>query len=92
MKEQEIIDQLGEHLTGQLNITWDTAQTLGQFIEIRRDGGEDADNIDIEDFIEYVKSNTADVIQQTLESFGQIGLEKELFVLDNNGFNVDDTL
>jgi hypothetical protein len=60
-------------------------------LEIREQGGVDGDPIEftIDEFIEYVRSNTSDVIQQTLESFGQIGLEKEIFILNSDGEDVE---
>lgn len=91
---EEVVAKFGDLITGQINVAWDTRQTAEQFLEIRKDGRGEDDPADFtpEDFLEYVRSNTSDVIQQTLESFGQIGLEKEIFVLDSTGFNADDTL
>lgn len=81
----------GQFVTGQISITWDTRQTAEQFIEIRTDGAIDDDPIEftMEEFIEYVKSNTADVIQHYLEDGGQIELEKEIFILDAEGSEVE---
>lgn len=86
-----VVSKFGRYVTGQINITWDTEQTAGQFLEIREQGGVDGDPIEftIEEFIEYVRSNTSDVIHQTLESYGQIGLEKEIFILDTDGTDVE---
>jgi len=85
------VEKFGRYVTGQISITWDTEQTAGQFLEIREQGGVDGDPIEftIDEFIEYVRSNTSDVIQQTLESFGQIGLEKEIFILNSDGEDVE---
>lgn len=86
-----VVKSFGEFVTGQINITWNTRQTAEQFLEIREQGGLEGDPVEfsIEEFIEYVRSNTSDVIQQTLESFGQIGLEKEIFILDAEGADVE---
>jgi hypothetical protein len=87
----KVIEQFGQMVTGQINIAWDTRQTAEQFLEIREQGGLDGDSAEftIEEFVEYVRSNTSDVINQTIESFGQIELEKEIFVLDSDGTDVD---
>ena len=84
---EEAVERFGEFITGQLVITWNTRQTAEQFLEIREQGGLDGDPVEfsIEEFVEYVRANTSDVIQQTLESFGQIGLEKEILVMDEDG-------
>lgn len=88
---EEVVKQFGEMVTGQISIAWNTRQTAEQFLEIREQGGLEGDPVEfsIEEFIEYVRSNTSDVIQQTLESFGQIGLEKEIFILDAEGADVE---
>ena len=88
---EDAVEQFGEMITGQISIAWNTRQTAEQFLEIREQGGvEDDPEFSIEEFVEYVRANTSDVIQQTLESFGQIGLEKEIFVLDSDGHAVED--
>jgi hypothetical protein len=86
-----VVEKFGRYVTGQISITWDTEQTAGQFLEIREQGGLDGDPIEftIEEFIEYVRANTSDVINQTIESFGQIGLEKEIFILNSDGEDVE---
>lgn len=86
-----VVKSFGEFVTGQINITWDTRQTAEQFLEIREQGGLEDDPIEftVEEFVEYVRSNTSDIIQQTLESFGQIGLEKEIFVLSEDGDSIE---
>jgi hypothetical protein len=83
-----VVKSFGEFVTGQINITWNTRQTAEQFLEIREQGiVDETDKVEFtaEEFIEYVRANTSDVIQMTLESFGQIGLEKEIFVLSEDG-------
>jgi hypothetical protein len=83
-----VVKSFGEFVTGQINITWNTRQTAEQFLEIREQGiVDETDKVEFtaEEFIEYVRANTSDIIQQTLESFGQIGLEKEIFVLSEDG-------
>jgi hypothetical protein len=87
-----VVRSFGQIITGQINVAWDTRQTAEQFWEIREQGRGEGDSPDFtaEEFLEYVKSNTADVVQQTLESFGQIGLEKEIFVLSEDGETIEE--
>ena len=88
---EQAVEKFGEMVTGQINIAWNTRQTAEQFFEIRRQGGvDDNPEFTIEEFVEYVRANTSDVIQNTLESYGQIGLEKEIFVLDSDGSPVEE--
>ena len=87
-----VVKSFGEFVTGQINITWDTRQTAEQFLEIREQGGLVGDPIEfsVEEFIEYVRANTSDIIQQTLENFGQVGLEKDIFVLSEDGSPIEE--
>lgn len=87
-----IVKSFGEFVTGQMNFTWDTRQTAEQFLEIREQGGLVGDSVEFtaEEFIEYVRANTSDIIQQTLENFGQIGLEKDIFVLSEDGSPIEE--
>lgn len=84
---EQAVAQFGKFITTQIVTTWDTRQTAEQLLEIREQGGLVGDDPEftIEEFVEYVRSNTSDIIQQTLESFGQIGLEKEILVMDEDG-------
>jgi hypothetical protein len=81
---EAVIEKFGVMVNGQIAIAWDTKQTAEQFLEIRRDGG-DTEEFDVEEFVEYVKSNSSEVIKMTLESFGQIQLEKEMAVIGDSG-------
>jgi hypothetical protein len=87
-----VVKSFGEFVTGQINITWNTRQTAEQFLEIREQGGlvDDPIEFSVEEFLEYVRANTSDIIQQTLESFGQIGLEKDIFVLSEDGSPIEE--
>lgn len=86
-----VIKSFGGIITGQINIAWDTRQTAEQFLEIRQQGGvEDNPEFTAEEFLEYVRANTSDVIQQTLENFGQIGLERDIFVIASDGEVIDE--
>jgi hypothetical protein len=81
---EAVIEKFGVMVNGQITIAWDTKQTAEQFLEIRRDGG-DSVEFDVEEFVEYVKSNSSEVIKMTLESFGQIQLENEMAVIGDSG-------
>jgi len=82
----KVVERFGEFVNGQITMTWDTRQTAEQFLEIRSQGGvDDNPEFTIEQFIEYVRSNTSDNIDQTIQAFGQIGLEKEISVLTQDG-------
>jgi hypothetical protein len=89
---EQVVEKFGEMVTGQMSFAWNTRQTAEQFLEIREQGGAIGDPVEftVEEFVEYVRSNTSDIIQQTLESFGQIGLERDIFVLDSDGVEVVD--
>jgi hypothetical protein len=88
---EDVVERFGQYVNGQIVITWNTEQTAGQFLEIRSQGGvDDNPEFTIEEFVEYVRSNTSDVIQNILESFGQAGLEKEIFILTEDGEVVED--
>jgi hypothetical protein len=88
---ENVVERFGQYVNGQIVITWNTEQTAGQFLEIRSQGGvDDNPEFSIGEFVEYVRSNTSDVIQNILESFGQVGLEKEIFILTEDGEVVED--
>jgi hypothetical protein len=90
---EEVVEKFGQMVIGQISIAWDTRQTAEQFLEIREQSAVEGDNVEfgIDEFIEYVRSNTSDIVQQTLEVFGQIGLEKEIYVLDAEGVEVEES-
>jgi hypothetical protein len=88
---ENVIERFGRYVNGQITMTWDTRQTAEQFLEIRSQGGvDDNPEFTIEEFVEYVRANTSDNIDQTIQAFGQIGLEKEIFVLTQDGEVVED--
>lgn len=63
MTREEIIAYIGPTINAQLTLTWDTAQTLGQFIEIL-----DGQTPMIDDFLEYVLDNATEDITNMVES------------------------
>lgn len=83
---EAVIEKFGVMVNGQITIAWDTKQTAEQFLEIREQGGVDENpEFSVEEFVEYVKSNSSEVIKMTLESFGQIQLENEMAVIGDSG-------
>lgn len=79
--KQEVLDRLGHNVTGTIAVTWTTKQTLEQYLEIE---GESED-IDLEQFLEYVKANTAELIDEYLTEGGQLYLQEMVFTYGNDG-------
>ena len=85
MSVDELVEQLGSVVTGQVSVAWDTRQTAEQWVEIQRDGG-DSEDITLELFLEYVRSNTADVLGHETEA----GLINMVAIYDHDGFVVEE--
>jgi hypothetical protein len=77
----EFVEKVGQTINAQLTLTWDTKQTLEQYLEILADNGTDL--FDEELFLEYVLSNAIDYVEDTTRHDGYIALEKQ-FVLVND--------
>ena len=56
--------KLTKFTTSQLNITWDTKQTLAQYLEILKESGEEYTE---EMFLEYVASNFVEWIRESTD-------------------------
>ena len=86
MKDSDIIDgvlqRVGQTLNAQLTITWDTKQTLGQYLEIVKDND---NNYSFEDFIEYVMLNSVEELMNSIEAEGASLLEENFFITDSDG-------
>jgi hypothetical protein len=88
---EDVVNLIGEYVNGQIVMTWNTRQTAEQFLEIREQGGVDDDpEFTIEEFIEYVKSNTADVVIQLSESKREEDLLEVISVVNQYGEVVED--
>ena len=88
---ENVVNLIGRYVNGQIVMTWDTRQTAEQFLEIREQGGVDDDpEFTIEEFIEYVKSNTADVVIQLSESRREEDLLEVISVVNSDGEVVED--
>jgi hypothetical protein len=89
MTVDELVEKIGQHVHGQLTYTWDTRQTAEQYAEILSDGGDSTD-FTMEQFLEYVRSNTSDIIAQTVEEENRIGIERDIYILDEYGSIVEE--
>jgi hypothetical protein len=76
----EFVEKVGQTINAQLTLTWDTKQTLEQYFEILADNESEFDE---ELFLEYVRSNAIDYVEDTTRHDGYIALEKQ-FVLVND--------
>jgi hypothetical protein len=74
-----VLQRVGQTLNAQITLSWDTAQTLGQYLEIRDDLGED---FDFEDFIEYVLSNSVEQIENEVRFNNKLGQEFNILTGD----------
>lgn len=63
MTRKDIINYIGETINAQLTLTWDTAQTLDQYIELL-----DGETPMLDDFLEYVLNNATEDISNISES------------------------
>jgi len=77
-----VLQRVGQNLNAQLTITWDTKQTLGQFLEIVKDNDND---YSFEDFIEYVMMNSVEELMNSIEAEGASLLEENFFITDSDG-------
>ena len=83
------VEVIGEYVNGQITITWDTRQTAEQYAEIREQN-EESPEFSIEEFVEYLKSNTAEVVIQLSESKREEDLLENIFVVNQFGEEVKD--
>lgn len=72
--------ELTRYINVQLTMSWDTKQTMGQYDEIRENNPFDED-----EFIEYVKSNFI----EWLDNSSQKEIRRELVVLNDEGEVLD---
>jgi hypothetical protein len=86
MPNSDIIDgvlqRVGQTLNGQLTITWDTKQTLEQYLEIIKDND---NKFDFDSFLEYVMMNSVEELMLSLEAEGSSLLEENFFITDSDG-------
>ena len=86
---ENVVNLIGKYVNGQIVMTWDTRQTAEQYLEIR-EMNDDSPEFTVEDFVEYVKSNTADVVIQLSESRREEDLLEVISVVNSDGEVVED--
>ena len=77
-----VLQRVGQELIGQLNLSWDTRQTLEQYLEILEDN---QDEFDFDEFMEYVYNNLIEDIMTSLQSESESLLETHTQIVDSNG-------
>jgi adenylate cyclase class IV len=75
------IERIGQTVNAQFTLTWDTKQTLGQYLEIIADNDNE---FTIDGFIEYARDNALEVISQLT----QIELESYLTLVADDGMEI----
>lgn len=86
MNNSDIIDgvlqRVGQTINAQLTITWNTKQTLENYLAIIKENNSE---YSFEDFIEYVMSNSVDELMMSIEAEGASLLEENFFITDSDG-------
>ena len=77
-----VLQRVGQTLNAQLTITWNTKQTLGQFLEIVKDNDND---YSFESFMEYVMANSVEELMLSIQSEGPSLLEENFSITDSEG-------
>jgi hypothetical protein len=87
---EHFLEETGQSITGQINVSYNTQQTLDQFLEIRyQQEQEKSPNsfldheylFDEELFLEYVLDNVAQVIRDEVLYNGDKSLKREITLL-----------
>jgi ABC-type transporter MlaC component len=73
-----MVSKLTKYTITQLNITWDTKQTLGQYLEIIQENDKEYDE---DEFLEYVMANFVDWIRESNDK----DIRREAVVLNDDG-------
>jgi hypothetical protein len=77
-ENKEMESKLTKFTTSQLNITWDTKQTLSAYLQILKDNETEYDE---ELFLEYVASNFLDWIRESSDK----DILREIVILNDDG-------
>jgi hypothetical protein len=67
MTREDILSYIGETINAQLTLTWDTKQTLDQYIELL-----DGETPSLDDFLEYLLGNAIEDITNMSETQGEL--------------------
>lgn len=86
MTIDELVEQIGESVNGQITYSWDTRQTLEQYAEVREQSGQSAE-FDLEDFAEYVRDNVFEILA---EDAGRKSMRKAIYVTNQYGTPIDE--
>jgi len=86
---ENVVERFGQYVNGQIVMTWDTRQTAEQYLEIR-EMNDDSPEFTVEEFVEYLKSNTADVVIQLSNSNREEDLLEVISVVNQFGEVVED--
>jgi uncharacterized phage infection (PIP) family protein YhgE len=81
---EQFLEKVGQTINGQMTITYDTKQTLEQFLEIRKQS-EGVAEFDEELFLEYVLDNVAEQIRNEVQHNGQRSLYREISLVSGEG-------
>jgi hypothetical protein len=91
---EQFIEEVGQTINGQITITYDTRQTLDQFLEIRfQEAQAESPNsflehnflFDEELFLEYVVDNVAEQIRNEVLHNGEKSLNREISLVSGDG-------
>ena len=77
-----VLQRVGQTINAQLTISWDTKQTLEQYLEVLAGSGGE---YDFDSFIEYVMLNSVEELMNSLEAEGSSLLEENFFITDSDG-------
>jgi hypothetical protein len=77
-----VLQRVGQTINAQLTLTWDTKQTLEQYLEILEDN---EDDFSFDSFVEYVLLNAVEDIILSIQQQEPGLLEKNLRVVDSEG-------
>jgi hypothetical protein len=78
MKEnKEMVSKLTKFTTTQLNITWDTKQSLKTYLDIIQENDKEYDE---EEFLEYIMSNFVEWVRNSNDK----DIRRELVVLNDD--------
>jgi hypothetical protein len=81
---EQFLEKVGQTINGQITITYDTRQTLEQFLEVQEQS-EGVAEFDEELFLEYVVDNVAEQIRNEAQHNGQRSLHREISLVSGEG-------
>jgi hypothetical protein len=77
-----VVQRVGQGISAQLTLTWDTKQTLEQYLEIIEDSGTE---YSFDGFLEYLSLNAVEDIMTSIEGQDPGLLENNLTIVDSEG-------